>query len=138
MADDQLDEGAVATVSLTVELEMTAARFARDEGESYPEVYATPVMIGEMERACAALLKPLLKDGQLSVGVNIEIAHMAPTAVGGVVSTHARFVERKEALFWFDVWAEDDKGRIGQGRHSRAIVDTQAVIQRAEKRRSAA
>jgi predicted thioesterase len=79
-------------------------------------------MIALMERACAQLLAPLLKPGELSVGARIEVAHLAPTAIGSAVVCRARFVEVQGPLFWFDVWAEDERRRIGKGRIARAIV----------------
>jgi predicted thioesterase len=38
------------------------------------------------------------------------------------VVCRARFVEVQGPLFWFDVWAEDERRRIGKGRIARAIV----------------
>jgi predicted thioesterase len=131
---EDLLEGAFADVGMTVEPASTAARFAREQGEAYPEVLATPVMIGEMERAAAAVLKPILAPDELSVGVRVEVAHLAPTPVGGRVVSSARFTGREGPLFWFDVTAADDGGVIGTGRHARAIVKKDAIMARAARR----
>lgn len=130
-----IEEGATAEVTIVVDSASTAARFAREPGEAYPEVLATPVMIGEMERAAAALMKPYLGVGELSVGVRIDITHVAPTPVGGQVVSHARFSGREGALFWFDVRSCDDSGEIGVGRHARAVVSVEAILTRAAKRK---
>ena len=58
----------------------------------------------------------------LAVGARIEVAHLAPTAVGSTVVCSARFVEAQGPLYWFEVWAEDERRRIGKGRIARAIV----------------
>lgn len=129
-----LSKGANAQVSVAVETGMTAAAYARDEGEAYPDVLATPVMIGEMERACAAVLRPLLAPGEMSVGAKVEIAHTAPTPVGAVVKTKATFLEQAGPLYWFEVVSEDPAGPIGRGRHARAIVPRQAIEDRASER----
>ncbi len=129
-----LDPERVETVHLIVDPSMTADAFARDPDEHYPQVLATPVMIAEMERACAALLRPLLQSGDLSVGAKLEVSHIAPTPVGCQVRTSARFTGREGALYWFDVWSEDAGGKIGQGRHARAILPQSAIQSRVAAR----
>jgi predicted thioesterase len=129
-----LDPERVETVQLVVDMSMTAATFAREPNESYPQVLATPVMIAEMERACAALLRPMLQSGELSVGAKLDVSHVAPTPVGGQVRTSARFTGREGALYWFNVWSEDAGGKIGQGRHARAILSQSAIESRAAAR----
>lgn len=130
-----LVEGTTANVQTIVAAEMTAAIFARRPGERYPEVLATPYMIGEMERAAAAVLEPLLQEGQLSVGAKVEVSHFAPTPVGALLTSHARFVSQEGGIFWFDVWAEDPGGTVGKGRHGRAIVEATAITHKAASRR---
>ncbi|MBK1841945.1 hypothetical protein JHL17_31565 [Azospirillum sp. YIM B02556] len=129
-----LDPERVETVQLVVDKSMTADAFARDSDERYPQVLATPVMIAEMERACAALLRPMLQSGELSVGAKLDVSHVAPTPVGGQVTTSARFTGREGALYWFNVWSEDAGGKIGQGRHARAILPQSAIEARAAAR----
>lgn len=110
------------TLTSTVEAARTAQALAA-LGEALPEVFATPFMIADLERACAALLAPHLTVGDVSVGTNIEVSHTAPTAVGGLISATATFTEQVGALYWFDVVASDAAGQIGKGRIARAIVD---------------
>jgi predicted thioesterase len=130
-----IDTGSIGEVVLTVTPSDTAARFGVEAGEAYPEVLATACMIREMERAAAGLMRPLLGPGRLSVGVRVEVGHLAPTPVGGVVTTRARLTAREGKLYWFDVWAEDAGGTIGRGRHARAIVDEARLLAAAEARR---
>lgn len=116
------DTVTVASIRSVVTPALTARALADDDAERLPQMFATPFMIAFMERACAELLAPLLEPGQLSVGARIEVAHLAPTAVGAVVTCSARFVEAQGPLYWFEVWAEDERRRIGKGRMARAIV----------------
>lgn len=132
MGEPEID--AVAEVNLVVRPEDTAARLGIEPGESYPEVLATRTMVGEMERAAAKLLRPLLGPGQLSVGVKVEIEHTAPTPVGARVVTRARYLGRDGRLFLFEVEAQDPGGAIGRGRHWRAIVDEARLMAGANKR----
>ncbi len=112
----------IASISTLVTPALTARALADGDAERLPAMFATPFMIAIMERACAQLLVPLLKPGELSVGARIEVAHLAPTAVGSTVVCSARFVEAQGPLYWFEVWAEDERRRIGKGRIARAIV----------------
>ena len=130
-----IDPDATGEVMLTVTPAETAARSGLEPGEAYPEVFATAYMIREMERAAAKLMRPLLRPGQLSVGVRVEVSHIAPTPVSGLVVTRARFTGQEGKLYWFDVWAEDGGGTIGKGRHARAIVEEARLLAAAEARR---
>ena len=134
-AEPAIDPEAVGEVTLGVTAAETAARFGLAPGEVYPEVFATAHMVREMERAAAKLMRPLLGPGQLSVGVRVDVSHLAPTPVGGLVVTRARFAGREGKLYWFEVWAEDAGGAIGKGRHARAIVDEARLLAAAETRR---
>lgn len=124
-------------VDTPVTLGMTASSFATRTGESYPAVLSTPFLVSELERVCAALLAPLLTEGKVSVGVSVDIEHLAPTPVGSTLRSHARFVGQEGKLYWFEVWSEDPAGSVGRGKHARAIVDLSAIEKRAASRSSA-
>ena len=126
--------GAEAEVALTVAPADTAARLAVESGEAYPEVLATRTMVGEMERAAAKLLRPCLQPGPLSVGVRIEVEHTAPTPIGARVVTRARYLGMEGKLHLFQVEAFDPGGRIGHGRHARAVVDEARLLAGADRR----
>lgn len=127
--------GAEAEVRLVVSPADTAARLAAEPGEAYPEVLATRVLVGEMERAAAKLLRPHLEPGQLSVGVRVEIEHTAPTPVGSWLVTRARYLGRDGKLFLFEVEASDPGGPIGRGRHVRGVIDEARLLAGADRRR---
>ena len=126
--------GAVAEVERVVAAADTAARLGVEPGEAYPEVLATRTMIGEMERAAAKLLRPHLEPGQLSVGVRVEVEHAAPTPVGARVVTRARYLGAEGRLHLFEVEAFAPGGRIGHGRHARAVVDEARLLAGAARR----
>ena len=128
-----LEVGQSATVQNVVTENHTAAAFAEHDGERFPAVLATPYLIGDLERACAKLLEPLLETGKLSVGAHIDVRHIAPTGVGGHYTAKATFIEEKSPLFWFDVIAEDAVGVVGKGRIARAIVSEADIVARGAK-----
>ncbi len=86
-------------------------------------VFATPAMIALMEEAAVAALAPYLAEGQTSVGVHVEVRHLAATPVGANVRAVARLMLIEGRRLTFRVLAYDDKETIGEGQHERMIVD---------------
>ncbi|MFB3915194.1 MAG: thioesterase family protein [Terriglobales bacterium] len=102
--------------------------------DEFPEVYATSRMIGMMEVAAARILKPLLKPGQLSVGVVVNVKHLAATPNNTQVSAKATYLGQEGKLHKFKVEAFDSGGKIGEGEHCRAIIDQERLMQGARAR----
>jgi fluoroacetyl-CoA thioesterase len=113
----------------------TANNLALAPGDSFPEVFATSRMIALMELAAARAMKPLLGEGQLSVGVALNVRHTAATTVGSNVRAIATYLRTEAKLMHFQVEAFDEAGSIGSGEHARAIVDTGRLLSGAERRR---
>ena len=128
--------GAVGTAELVVE--QTDCASALDVGnapdEKFPPVFATTRMIALMEMAGARLLKPLLQEGEMSVGVTVDIIHSAATPIGAKVTANATYRGRDGKLFIFDVVAHDPGGEIGRGTHKRAIISRERLLSGAAKR----
>jgi fluoroacetyl-CoA thioesterase len=124
----------MTVIETIVQPNMTASAAADGGGQRFPSVLGTPALVCEMERAAAALLQPLLTSAEVSVGVGVDIKHLAPTPVGAPLRSHARYTGREGKLFCFDVWCEDDWGIVGQGRHSRAIVELSTIEAKAARR----
>lgn len=103
--------------------------------DCFPRVLATSRLVAFMEIAAARVIRPHLGPGQLSVGTRVDVAHTAPTPVGGRVTAEARFVGRKGKLYLFEVSARDDAGEVGRGTHERAVVDTARLESGAQRRR---
>ena len=66
----------------TVEEEVTFEKTAAFIAEGTPAVYATPKLVALAEQACLEMMKPVCEEGEVSVGVNINLTHSAPTPVG--------------------------------------------------------
>lgn len=122
--------GASARAELVVRQEDCASdlRLNNAPDENFPAVFATTRMIALMEMAGARLLKPLLRNGEMSVGVTVDIIHSAPTPIGAKVTAIATYRGRDEKLFIFDVVANDPAGEIGGGTHKRAIIDRDRLM----------
>ncbi len=105
-----------------------------DKEDNFPEVFATSRMIALMELAAARLMKPLLKEGELSVGVNVNVTHMAATPNDQEVSAFAVFKGMAGKLYQFHVELHDAGGVAGQGTHTRAIIKTERLLKGAQER----
>ncbi|MGC2811798.1 MAG: hotdog domain-containing protein [Bradyrhizobium sp.] len=95
-----------------------------------PMVYATPMMILEMEMASADAIAARLEPGWVTVGTEVDIRHLAATPVGARVRTTATVIAVERRVIRFEVEAFDDTRRIGEGRHARALVDVASFTKR--------
>ena len=129
-----LNAGNSGQAEILVQSSDTAKVLALSSEDSFPEVFATSRMIALMELAAARAMRPALKPGQLSVGVSLNVKHTAATPVGGKVRAVATFERHDGKLFLFKVEAFDDAGPIGCGEHSRAVIDTERLLQGAARR----
>jgi fluoroacetyl-CoA thioesterase len=114
-----------------------ASAIGVDPSDAFPGVFATARMIALMEVAASRVLRPLLAEGELSVGVTVDVSHSAATPPGATVRATARFLRQEGKMYMFEVWAEDDGGEIGRGVHKRAIVSSERLEIRAVRRCSA-
>ena len=88
-----------------------------------PKVFATGFMIVLMERACTELHAEHLDAGEGSVGVHVDVSHIAATPVGMTVTAEAECVQVVDRRVSFKVKAHDGLDLIGEGRHERFVVD---------------
>ena len=98
--------------------------------EGMPMVYGTPFMIMAMEIASALAVKPLLPEGWVTVGSEVNIRHLAPTPVGATVVATARVVEVAGRSVLFAVEAHDGERKIGEGLHRRGAVNVERFKER--------
>lgn len=132
-----LETGARASAEqVATEADMASALALSVEDE-FPEVFATSRMVALMELAAARCMKPLLGPGQLSVGVNVNISHLAATPKGVRVRAEATFTGMQGKLYAFELSAWDTGGLIGQGTHTRAIIASERLLAGARTRNEA-
>ena len=84
--------------------------------------FATPAMIGLMEITCHRSLEPLLPEGHTTVGYEVHVRHLAPTAPGRTIIVTTRLTEVKGNKLYFDVACHEGDKLLGSGIHKRAIV----------------
>jgi fluoroacetyl-CoA thioesterase len=125
-ARDVIKVGMSAERTLVVPPERTVGHFV----PGMPLVYATPMMIMEMEMASADAIKPFLQAGWVTVGTEVDIRHLAASPVGAAVRTTARVTAVERRVIRFEVEAFDGERRIGEGRHARALVNRDSFNKR--------
>jgi len=123
----ELTPGLTATVEIIVAPENTAQHV----GSGSVAVLATPEMIRLMETAAVKAVDPLLPDGQRTVGVHLDVRHLAPTPLGLKVQARAELIAIEGRKLTFAVEAHDERELIGQGYHQRVIIDVARFLERA-------
>jgi predicted thioesterase len=118
-ARDVIEIGMSAERTLVVPPERTVGHFV----PGMPMVYATPMMILEMELASGDAINAWLEPGWVTVGTEVDIRHLAASPAGARVRTTARVTAVERRVIRFEVWAFDGERRIGEGRHARGLVN---------------
>ena len=111
--------GMSAERTLVVPPERTVGHFVR----GMPMVYATPMMILEMEMTSGDAINRYLEPGWITVGTEVDIRHLAASVVGAQVRTTARVIAVERRVIRFEVEAFDGERRISEGRHARGLVN---------------
>jgi len=93
------------------------------EFAAMPEVLATGFTVGLVEWACIRAIAPHLDEGELSLGVHVDLSHSAATPPGMEVIARVRLDEVEGRALVFSVEAEDERERICAGTHRRFVVD---------------
>jgi len=97
---------------------------------SLPLVLATAKMSLAMELAAINALTPFLEPGEFSVGVTVNVTHTAATPPGWKVRAEAEVTGGEGRRVEYVVRAFDDKEQIGEGIHTRAVLDRAKFDQR--------
>lgn len=116
---EQIPVGASATRDIVVSRDMTVAHFH----EHMPEVYGTPIMIYHLEVTAETAIRDYLPEGWVTVGVVVNVKHLAATPVGAKVTTKAEVIEVGDHTITFKVEAHDGIDKIGEGTHVRAPIE---------------
>ena len=130
-----LNAGLEATRTVTVDRERTIDFM----GEA-ARVYATPMLVRDLEIACRELLLAHLDPSEDSVGTRVEIDHLAPTLLGMAVELRVRVAAVDGRAVSFEIEGHDPVERICRAKHTRFVVDVARTAQRlaAKAQKSAA
>ena len=118
--------GMSAERTLVVPAERTVGHFVPD----MPMVYATPMMILEMEMASSDAIRDHLQPGWITVGTEVDIRHLGASLVGATVRTTARVIEVSRRVIRFEVAVFEGERKIGEGRHARGLINVEKFNER--------
>lgn len=97
-----------------------------------PAVLSTPHLVGLLERTARMTLTPLLDANERTVGIEIELRHLAPTPVGQQVTCVARVIHAEGREVSFHVEARDEHEVIARGSHRRAVIRVESFARRVQ------
>ena len=120
-----LQAGVAAQVTVEVDRERTI-----DFMGEQARVYATPMLVRDIEIACRELLLQHLDAGEDSVGTRVELDHLAATLMGMKVELSVRVNEVQGRAVSFEVEGRDNVEPVCKGRHQRFVVDVKKTEQR--------
>ncbi|MFM7038486.1 MAG: thioesterase, FlK family [Planctomycetaceae bacterium] len=91
-------------------------------------VFSTPNLILLMERAAREALRPHLEEGEESVGIDVQIRHLAGTGLGTAVTGRATVTAVEGRKVHFRVECRAGERLLGEGSHVRAVLPVQKII----------
>ena len=95
-----------------------------------PMVFATPMMILQMELTSGDAIRQQLQPGWVTVGTEVNIRHLAATPVGATVRTTAKVIAVERRVIRFEVASFDGERKIGDGFHARGLVNVETFNKR--------
>jgi len=126
----QITPGLIGGAEIVVGPEHTAPFV----GSGRIAVLATPVMINVIEAAALAAVEHLLPAGHQSLGIKLDVSHVAATPVGLRVTASAEVVRVEGRTITFRVEARDEIETIGGGTHERVVVSVARFDERVQRK----
>ena len=112
----------------TSQIVVTADKCASALGSGDLEVLATPAMVALMENAAMLAVRDHLPEGSATVGTQISTSHLKASPLGASITASAELIEVDGRRLTFAVKAWDEKGTIGEGTHTRFVVDRERFL----------
>src|SRR5580692_6503575 len=126
----RITPGLTGTAEIVVGPEHTAPFV----GSGRIAVLATPVMINVIEAAALKAVEHLLPDGHQSLGIHLDVGHVAATPVGLRVTATAEVLRVEGRTITFRVEARDEIEVIGSGTHERVVVSVERFDERVQRK----
>jgi predicted thioesterase len=94
-------------------------------------VLATPRLVALVEEATVVALANCLPPGHTSVGMRVQLDHLAPTAVGHTVRAEVTLERVEGRRLTFAAAVRDERGLVAAGKVTRVIVETERFLDKA-------
>ena len=115
-------------LSARLELDVTDADTAIAIRSGDVPVLATPRLVALCEEACCLAVKEHLSATETTVGMRIQLDHLAPTAVGMTVTTEATLEKVEGRRLTFTVTVNDPSGLVAAGKVTRVVVEVEHFL----------
>lgn len=93
-------------------------------------VLSTPHMIAYMENTAMTLMQQSLQEGDTSVGMEINVNHLAPTALDKTVTVKVEETDQNKKIYTYKIEAYVEDELIGKATHKRAMVNEDKFMSR--------
>ena len=107
---------------------VSEANTAATLGSGDMAVFATPAMVALMENAAMLAVKESLPEGSATVGTQMNTSHIKASPLGATITASAELTAVEGRRLTFVVKAWDEKGVIGEGEHTRFVVDRERFL----------
>jgi predicted thioesterase len=118
-------------LSAEVQLTVTDADTALAIGSGTVPVLATPRVVALCEQTSVKAVENDLAPGTTTVGMRVQLDHLAPTPVGQTVSCEATLESMAGRRVTFTVSVNDARGLVAAGKITRVVVDTERFLEKA-------
>lgn len=116
-------------------VKVTEENTAKTVGSGMLPVFATPAMATLMEKTAALSVAPYLGDGEGTVGISLNIRHLAATPTGLTVTCESELIEIDRKRLVFSLKVSDGVDVIGDGTHERFIINNEKFMSKAESKK---
>lgn len=116
------------------EIIVTAEDTAKVYKSGTLDVLATPRMAALMEETAWKSVSGLLDAGMGTVGIRLELDHLAPTPIGMKVYCESELEKADGRKLTFSITAKDEKGEIGRAVHERFIIEEEKFQSKADRK----
>ncbi len=112
------------------EFQVAANQTALKVGSGDLEVLSTPILIAFMENTAWSLVSDNLEEGDTTVGIEMNMSHQAPSAVGEKILVEAKLIDQNKNILIFEIKAQNEsEDIIATGEHKRAIVHADTFME---------
>lgn len=115
-------------LSFTATTTVNQNNTAKALGSGDMDVFATPAMVALMENAAMNVVAPYLEAGQTTVGTQITTSHIKASALGATITAIATLTAVDGRSLTFAITAREGDKVIGEGTHTRFIVDRERFL----------
>ena len=116
-------------ITFGIKEQVTEKHSAAQVGSGALDVYSTPSMIALMEKTSMLCIASFLDENETTVGGMVNIRHHKPTAIGKKVRCISEVILRKDRRIDFRVEVYEGQNLVGDGQHSRFIVDKGSFLE---------